>query len=435
MKVAVIGGGWAGLAAAVELAAAGVQVCVFEAARQLGGRARSVTMHGQTLDNGQHLLLGAYRETLRLLRLVGAEPTQVLKRLPLEIVFLHGKKASFQLRLPRLPAPWHLAVGLLTARGIGLREAWVAVRFMRHLQRDGYRLTTDETVTALLDRHGQSGTLRHFLWEPLCLAAMNTPPEEASAQIFLNTLRDSLGGERAATDLLLPAVDLDRLWPTAAARFIGAHGGVVRLNSRIRSLDQLPDVAGERFDATVLAVAPQHAGRLLQPHPLTADVARLLSGYAFEPIATVYCAYSSGMRLPSPMIGLAPFGGPQIGQWVFDRGALGGTAGVLAFVLSGRGVWQRLDDPALATTLHHELVAALGRPLPAFRWMKVIREQRATYACRSGLPRPTARSGRAGLWLAGDYLCAEYPATLEAAMRSGVQAAAGILASGRRQAV
>ncbi|HMY07715.1 MAG TPA: hydroxysqualene dehydroxylase HpnE [Accumulibacter sp.] len=431
MKVAVIGGGWAGLAAAVELAAAGVQVCVFEAAGQLGGRARRVTVHGQALDNGQHLLLGAYHETLRLLRRVGAEPTQLFKRLPLDIVFLHGGETAFRLRLPRLPAPWHLVAGLLTADGVHWRDILAAVRLMRRLRRGGYRTSADDTVTALLDRQEQSGILRHFLWEPLCLAAMNTAPDEASAQIFLNTLRDSLGSGRAATDLLLPAVDLDRLWPAAAAQFIVAHGGSVRLNSRIRSLDRLPEVADERFDATVLAVAPQHAGRLLQPHPLTADAAALLAGYAFEPIATVYCAYPSGVRLPSPMLGLAPFGGPRIGQWVFDRGALCGTAGMLAFVLSGRGAWQRLTDSVLATTLHRELEDALRQPLPAFAWMKVIREQRATYACRAGLPRLPVQTARAGLWLAGDYLCAEYPATLEAAMRSGVRVAAEILAANR----
>ena len=100
-RIAVIGGGWAGLAAAVELAAAGVEVSLFEAARQLGGRARRVDIEGQTLDNGQHILLGAYSECLRLMRLVGADAQHLLHRLPLELAH---PAAGFRLRLPRTSA-------------------------------------------------------------------------------------------------------------------------------------------------------------------------------------------------------------------------------------------------------------------------------------------------------------------------------------------
>jgi len=123
LKVAVIGGGWAGLAAAVELVTAGAEVTVFEAAKQLGGRARSVETHGHRLDNGQHLLIGAYRETLRLMQTVGVNPDQVLRRLPLEL-FYPG--AGFRLRLPRLPAPLNLAFGLFATQGAGLGEKFAA---------------------------------------------------------------------------------------------------------------------------------------------------------------------------------------------------------------------------------------------------------------------------------------------------------------------
>jgi predicted NAD/FAD-binding protein len=114
MKVAVIGAGYAGLAAAVELAARGAPVTVFEAARELGGRARRVDYRGMALDNGQHILLGAYRETLRLMRLTGADPTALLLRLPLQLVI----PGRFSLQAAPLPAPLHLAFGLLTAHGL-----------------------------------------------------------------------------------------------------------------------------------------------------------------------------------------------------------------------------------------------------------------------------------------------------------------------------
>ena len=185
-----IGGGWAGLAAAVELCAAGVTVSVFESARQLGGRARSVVIDGRTLDNGQHILLGAYRETLRLMRQVGAEPERYLRRQTLE---LRQDREAFRLRLPRLPSPWHLACGLALARGLPLREKFGAIRFMRALQADAYQLPADTSVAAWLDHHEQRGVLRRLMWEPLCFAALNTAPENASAQVFANVLRDSLG--------------------------------------------------------------------------------------------------------------------------------------------------------------------------------------------------------------------------------------------------
>ena len=433
LRVAVIGGGWAGLAAAVELSAAGVNVTIFEAAKQLGGRARSVDIQGQTLDNGQHILLGAYRETLRLMQLVGAKPEQMLKRLPLE---LNHPAAGFKFRLPRLPAPFHLACGLLMARGVSLGEKWAAVRFLRALQTDDYQLDTDCTVAELLDRHQQFGTPRRFLWEPLCLAALNTAALNASAQIFANVLRDSLGGGRADTDLLLPATDLGHVFPHAAAEFVRAHGGRIHFSTRIDRLapnGAQQTIYGEHFDHVILAVAPQHASALLVEQVETAPIATLLADYRYEPIGTVYAAYPPEVTLPCPMLGLesrqerGTTGG--VGQWVFDRSALGGAPGVMSFVLSANGVWDEPDSAVLMTALHRELEVALGRKLPPARWHQLIRESRATFSCRPNLPRPSARTALHGLWLAGDYVCAGYPATLEGAVRSGVAAANGILQS------
>lgn len=428
MKVAVIGGGWAGLAAAIELASAGVKISVFEAAKQLGGRARSVNVNGHTLDNGQHILVGAYRETLRLMKVVGADPARLLKRLPLELRF-PGSQPPFRLRLPHLPTPLHLAVGLFMARGSTLDEKFSAARFMRFLQATDYQLDADCTVSDLLDRHAQHGRLRRHLWEPLCLAALNTEPANASAQIFANVLRDSLGGARAETDLLLPAADLDQLFPRPAAAFIAAHGGEIRLATRVEHIGDNLSIAGETFDKIILATAPQHAAILLAQRAETAAIAALLESYTYEPIGTAYVGYPPELRLPFPMLGLD--GGTQgnLGQWVFDRGPLGGTPGVMGFVLSARGAWNDRDNDSLVSTLHAELETTLQTKLPQPLWHQVIRERRATFSCRPSLPRPAAKTACPGLWLAGDYACAGYPATLEGAVRSGVAAAQGILLS------
>lgn len=422
-RIAVVGGGWAGLACGVELAAAGRRVCVLEASKQLGGRARRVDAHGHALDNGQHILIGAYRETLRVMRLAGAEPEELLQRRPLELNY----PGSFRLHLPRLPAPLHLAAGLLTAKGCSLAEKLGAARFMRALQADGYRLANDVPVAELLDRHRQTGPIRRHLWEPLCLAALNTPPEHASAQIFANVLRDSLGGRREDTDLLLPAADLDRVFPEHAARFIAAQGGEIRLSTRVESVRQPLAIDGEAFGHVVIAAAPQHAAGLLKGIPETKHIAGMLDGYRYEPIGTVYLGYPGGLRLPFPMLGMDANTPGRLGQWVFDRGQLGGMDGVMGFVLSAEGDWDERDNAALAAALHEELQAVVGRTLPEPGWHQVIRERRATFSCRPGLPRPDSRTPLRGLWLAGDYVCADYPATLEGAVRSGVAAALGIL--------
>ncbi len=423
-KTAIIGGGWAGLAAAVELVSAGVDVTLFEAAKQLGGRARRVEINGQALDNGQHILLGAYRDCLRLMRLVGADPARCFKRLPLAI---EHPALGFRLRLPRLPAPLHLATGLLGASGCSLSEKIAAARFIRALQARNYQLPADVSVSELLDQHRQQGRVRQLMWDTLCLAALNTAPENASAQIFANVLRDSLGGAREDTDLLLPATDLGRIFPDAASQYITAHGGTIRLSARIESLPTDLRLDGENFAHVILAVAPQQAVPLLQTLPETAAIASLLAQYHYEPIGTLYARYPTEVRLPCAMLGMGRPGGKQLGQWAFDHALLRDDPGLIAFVLSANGRWDEGDNATLAAALHKELEQVLGRSLPPPRWQQVIRERRATFSCRPALPRATTKTPYPGLWLAGDHLCADYPATLEGAVRSGITAARGIL--------
>lgn len=429
-RVAVVGGGWAGLAAAVELGASGIPVTLFEAGRELGGRARRVEIQGHALDNGQHLLIGAYRETLRLMTIVGTPAERALLRRPL---VLEMPGAGFALRLPALPAPLHLAWGLLGARGVSFAEKLAAARFAFWLKQRRFELD-DEPVATLLDRHGQQGALRRHLWDALCLAALNTPPERASARIYANVLRDSLGAGRADTDLLIPVADLGTAFPDAAEDFIARHDGIIRCETRIGRIEATAQdfaVDGEKYDQVVIATAPQHAAPLLATLPTARKVAAMISDYDYEPIGTVYAGYPPEVTLPAPMLGLDS-DDKGIGQWVFDRGLLPANRGILAFVLSAHAPWDALDNETLARTLHRELETALKRPLPPPRWTRVIRERRATFSCHPHLPRPAAETPIPGLWLAGDYVCADYPATIEGAVRSGVEAARRVLLAGEK---
>ncbi len=404
MRVAVIGGGWAGIAAAVELTASGAHVTLIEAGRVLGGRARSVNLDSRTLDNGQHILLGAYRDTLTLMRRVGANPETLFERWPLQVVDNEG----FRLALPNLPAPLNVAWGLLTAAAVHWPEKAKTAWWMQQVKWRKFQLAKDCTVAEWLDRAGQTGQLRRHLWEPLCLAALNTPAERASAQIFANVLRDSLGSPRRGdTDLLLPRVPFGQLLPEPAAAWLAAHGADLRYGQRVRSI--VPDEAqiaidGEGFDAAILAVAPHHLAALWPDAPVPD---------AYEPIATVYLQFSAKTTMPFPLANL--LGG--IGQWVVDRGD-----GLLACVLSGHGDWEALDDEALAATLSEELRTAVLTNSIA-EWHKVIREKRATFTCSPNLPRATSHTSHPRLYLAGDHTWADYPATLEGAVRSGSHAA------------
>jgi squalene-associated FAD-dependent desaturase len=400
MKIAVIGGGWAGIAAAVELTARGAETTLFEAGRVLGGRARSIHVDGRTLDNGQHILLGAYHDTLALMRQVGADPGQLFERRPLQVL----DSAGFHLKLAKLPAPLNVAWGLLSARGVGLREKLATARWMEGIKRQGFCVPADLSVARWLDQAGQTGCLRRHLWEPLCVAALNTPAELASAQLFANVLRDSLGSPRREdTDLLIPRVEFGRLLPEPAAHWLATHGAKIESGRRIANITaghHAIEIDGEAFNAAILATAPQHAGKLWPALQLD---------YAYEPIATVYLQFSAKIALPFPLFNLLK----KYGQWVVDR-----NNGLLACVLSGHGEWEALDDAQLAAALHEELNIA-----ETPQWQKVVREKRATFSGRPQLFRPACQTSNPRLFLAGDYTWADFPATLEGAVRSGRRAA------------
>jgi squalene-associated FAD-dependent desaturase len=445
-SVAVIGSGWAGCAAAVELAQAGYKVTLLESARTLGGRARRVDTDRAHLDNGQHILLGAYSETLRLMKLTGVDRDKALLTLPLQMRYAPGSGGmDFAAPALPLPAPLHLVAALLRAKGLERADKLSLARFSSTARWMGWRLNHDCSVSELLERFDQTPRLIQLMWRPLCLAALNTPPERASAQIFLNVLRDSLGARRRASDMLLPRVDLSALFPDAASAYVEAHGGTVRTGAKVQALRSIEgrlwqlDISGAAvggtwstyFSGVVVATGASQAATLL--HDIseadTTAVCAQLTAFTPEAITTCYLQYDAATRLDLPFYALLddPHN-HQYGQFVFDRGQLDAAqAGLLAVVISVSGPAADQPQELLAEALAVQLAVVfqrpeLGRPI----WFKVITEKRATYACAPGLVRPSNASGLPGLAIAGDYTAGDYPATLESAVRSGV-AAAGLL--------
>jgi hydroxysqualene dehydroxylase len=443
-RIAVVGAGWAGLAAAVTLAQAGYPVTLFEQGKTLGGRARRVAIDGVTLDNGQHLVIGAYRQTLSVIATVhGADRARTLfHRLPLTLApFGAARRDAVWLRAWRLPAPLHLGAAILSARGLSWRERLALVRGVRAIARAGYRCPAAQTVAECF-----AATPRHAfdeVWSPLCIAALNTPPARASAQVFATVLRDAFGARAADSDFLVPACDLSALFPDAAARYVAARHGDVRAGVAVRGVRPgaadvgVRTTAGEeRFAAAIVAVGPHQLAAAVEDEHVRSggddpwrNALSRVAGFAYESITTAYLAYPSAVALPSRIARLddAP------GQWVFDRsGALAGVATgaartLLAVVISANGPHDTQDHATLAALIDAQL-RRLSPALPPPLWSRVIAERRATHACTPALARPAAGRIAPRLYLAGDYTEAELPPTLEAATRSGVGAARAVAA-------
>ena len=438
-RVAVIGAGWAGCAAAVTLARLGYGVTVVEAASVPGGRARRVVRDGLALDNGQHLMLGAYLQTRNVLAAVhGGNGEGLLSRSALALCGFAGCETPFALHARRLPGSFGLLAGVLLAQGLTVGERIALVAWFRRLARRGFRCAPDQTVAGLLADGPRVAAER--LWNPLCLAALNTPPERASAQVFANVLRASFAGGSDASDFLLASTDLSSLFPEAALRFVEAHGGHAQLNARaclvlrddavaVRTRD-----AEQSFDAAIVAVGPHQLDNVVGGAGPFAAALSAVASLDYEPIATVWLGYGSRMPMPSTIVRLddAP------GQWVIDRSEIVSQAAhdaarpalaqLVAVVVSARGAHEAIAAHELAHVCDAQLRRIEPR-WPPLAWSQAIVEKRATYACVPGravvpdaLPHPRVA-------LAGDYVDAEFPATLEAAVRTGAAAAFAIDAS------
>jgi squalene-associated FAD-dependent desaturase len=432
MKVAVIGGGWAGLSAAVELDRAGCRPVVFEAAPALGGRARTIWSRrlGAPIDNGQHLLLGACSAVLDLVRSLNPDADTAFLRIPLALASANG---SFRLKAARLPAPWHLLAGLAGARGMALSDRLRLARLCRRLGAADGAPRPGRTVTEWLQDDGQSAGLRHRLWEPLCLAAMNTPADQACARTFARLLGDSLAGPAAASDLLIPRSGLSELWVAHLPASVD-----VRLATPARQLRIDGDrimIEDEAFDDAILACPPFAAARLLRTLPAGPEARAYLGAldaFTYLPIATLTLELAGAWSLPHPMLMLAP-APPRgaFGQWLFCHGAAPSTPGrtrATVVISDARQLMSRPRDEVVET-LVRQVRAETSRmaPMPDIAGYDLITEKRATFAATPTLRRPPNRTPWPHVWTAGDWTDTGYPSVLEGAVRSGRTAALDIL--------
>lgn len=435
-RAIVVGAGWSGIAAALALVDAGVDVALLDAAPHAGGRARRVEValgeRRYALDNGQHLMIGACTETLQLMRRAGVDPRRAFLRTAFALRYPDG----FLLRTARWPAPLHLAAALATARGCTLGERMALAIWVASMRRARWQLASEDRPAIELFE-GHPDPLVERVWQPLCVAALNVRLQQASAAMFLAVLRDSLFADAAASDLLLPRGDLSGLLPDAAIDMLRI-GATVRLRTTVVGLrPHAPrgwrvQTRGAPLDAdaVVLALPPARAADLLAstPCPACADALALLRAIEMAPIATVYLRYAEQVRLPHPVYALREDAAKErYGQWVFDRGALEqNCAGVLAVVVSAKGPHLECDRNAVVAAVARQLTADFGLPAPLAAAM--LTEKHATIVPAPGLQRPPARLTAPGLYLAGDAAANPYPSTIEGAVRAGRAAADALLA-------
>lgn len=446
-SVAVVGGGWAGMSAAVAASGPGITLTVFEAAREPGGRARALELErpdGQRalLDNGQHILIGAYRETLACMKQVGVPLSRALLALPLGMPFPDGSGVE----TPEWAAGWPAAPALLAAIGAASGWRWsdrlALLRAGARWHRQRFTCPAGQTVQDVCA--GLTTRVMADLIEPLCVSALNLRPGQASGQVFLRVMHDALlgpgfGAWRAST-LLLPRVDLGTLFPRTAARWLRDRmddAFDLRLGSRVHAIRPAGSrwrltTAGEDtcFDQVIWATSAGPAARAMHDAVLAAqaspdgritqaigDWAASCARLPFTAIGTVY-AWAPGLRLPRPMLALRDGPGAPA-QFAFDRGQLApqdpAMQGVLAFVASAsEGDREQIERDVLRQARHQ-----LG--LESLQPLQTVIEKRATFACLPALERPAIEIAP-GLCAAGDHVEGPYPATLEAAVRSGVAA-------------
>ena len=435
-SVVIIGAGWAGLAAAVKLTEQGKKVALYESAKHVGGRARTVSFNGFNVDNGQHLLIGAYTQCLSLMETVGVNTKTALKRLPLQLTVIGKAKKQkgfnkLVMQGPALPAPIHLLYALLTAKGLNLKDKIAAIKFGLALKKAHYHFSNDISVMALFIKTKQTETLIKQLWEPLCLATMNTPIDVASANVFMTVFRDAFTNKTHDADSLVPTTDLSNIFPNTAINYIKNNGGKVYLKSRVEKIDidnnkvvsiktkEKNEIKTHKTSQVIIATAPQNLTKLLAEHTKFKTTCNNIEKFKYEPIVTIYLHYSENVKLSQSMTGLSN----THSQWVFDRSSLCQQDGLISVVISSYGDHMTMDDDTLTHIVHDE-ISILFMNKPTLINSFIIREKRATFACTVNINdlRPTNETKIKGLYLAGDYTDTGYPATLEGAVRSGVAA-------------
>jgi squalene-associated FAD-dependent desaturase len=446
--IVIVGGGLAGLAAAVECASRGGSVALLEQAPKLGGRCYSYIDEttGDTVDNGQHILLGAYRATLRYLSVIGSE--QLLRNIPrLRFPFVHPFKGAVVFEVAALPKPLHVPAGMLrythlslTDRRKLLRVGLELARWTKRLEARLSTLTVDDWLTRL----GQSDDAKQCLWNPIAVSVMNEAPERASALLFARSLKLAFFGTKSDAAVLIPTVGQTELYVRGASEFLARHECRIETQTAVRSINILGNRAtgvtltdGRSILSDKVISAVPHfacAGLLPQQFRTTAPFSHF-HRFRSSPIVSIHLWFDQ-LQVDFDYAGV--IGGTI--QWIFNRRRLltespKHTAYLSAVISGAHTVVDSPKEELLALALQD-----VGRIVPEANHRRllhsvIIKEKRATFSptIESETIRPSTETPIQHFYLAGDWTNTGLPATIEGAIQSGFSAARCAMSTSKLQ--
>ncbi|HYF02492.1 MAG TPA: hydroxysqualene dehydroxylase HpnE [Patescibacteria group bacterium] len=440
-KIAIIGAGVTGISAAMHLAQRGAEVHIFEATQHIGGRARSFRERttGETIDNGQHVLMGCYHEFLKVLALLKTD--HLLARQPaLKVLFLDANGRRDMLDTSRLPGKAGIAAGILLLKNVSLASRLKAFSFAAKLQL-GLLKSEEVSCYDFLKKHGQTDEMITRFWEPIIIATLNADPRQAASVLLTEVLKRAFFGGREASQLIIPKVGLSELLAPFKS-WLQANGGKVHMSEPIHQILFKNECAvglklsnGEEFacDAVISAIPPRALLRILPPeiaaHESFKTISATLGEYEFSPIVSLY------LWLDREIMGedFAAMLGTTT-QWVFNRRAFTDAApdllkkypGHVSLTVSAGNSLVDTAPEQVALQCFGELQAAFpaARDAKLLEW-KVIKEKAATFLATPHFEpkRIKAETPLSNFVLAGDWTATQLPATLEGAAQSGVKAA------------
>jgi hydroxysqualene dehydroxylase len=407
----IVGAGWAGLCAAIEARRHGLRVHLHEASQHPGGRARQLptqTTPPWQLDNGQHILIGAYRQTLSLMAFLGLQTSELFVRIPPD------------LRLPNADgfrmypgcATWGLLRGVWQSQGWGLKNKIAFLAAAIRWQLAGFTCPPSWRVLDLCTHYRVPRIVQHQLIDPLCISALNTPSAQASAQVFLRVLHDAFFSSPASSDLLIPKVTLSELFPIPAVEWLQNHKTTISWSDTVQKHHVEEWIS--QGDYVLLACPSWQAAKLcITLSPEWSAIAQTLP---YKAITTVYLSHNGEHALDRPLQALAnsPVAANTPAQFLFDHASLSNQPKLLAAVCSDAPI----DDAQMAQRVLQQ-IAELG--FKELQIVQTITEKRATFACIPNLNRPSPHIAPR-LMACGDYIAGPYPATLEGAIRSAQEA-------------
>lgn len=433
--IIVAGGGWSGLAAAVKLTSEGHKVRLIEASPELGGRARTINTNHMQLDNGQHILLGAYKNTLELTKLLNLKESDLFTRKHLNLK-IQDRNNCFHIQSTSLPSPFHMLLALVSAKGISIKEKILISYCWFFMLANQFKTKRDTSVLDYLKKHKQSDNIIKIFWEPLCIGALNTLTNKASMQVFLAVLKHSFTQKSAYSDILLPKKCLGDLLPVPAAEFINDNGGRVSTGVRLLEIQTNSHMIHNvrtnesqlQCEHLILATPYQQTLKLLSTIPKQSKLVSQLQKLCPEPITTLYLQYPETVKINNDMIGFVD----TTTQWLIDRKSCG-QPGLIAAIISASGPHADMEKHILTKMIISE-IKTLFPDWPEPISTKLIREKHATFSCHTGINHLRPISGNIGhnIWLAGDYTDTGLPATIEGAVLSGLECASKLIQTIKR---